>query len=127
MTTSNPHQAFDNRVASLVREYWNEHKLPLLLSRLGSEDDGNVARLAKQRAGSLAAYLQTQIPDRVRVIQHTAKHAVVAAIPAEVNVSSFTDSVDTLLDDTLASTAKMRSTPHYHPAFWAAFRKPLEN
>ena len=114
----------DRRVIDLVREYWEEHRTPLLLSRLGGQEDGSIARLAKQRAGSLAAYLRTGVTGHVRVIQHSTKHAVIGVIPADTETDANDDAIDALLERTQDQAAK--ATPRFHPAFWTAFRVPLE-
>ena len=123
MTTSDPSHDLDGRVINLVRECWEEHQMPLLLSRLGGQDDGSIAKLAKQRAGSLKAYLAQQIADHVRLIQHSTKSAVIGAIPADVQTGEHEDA-DVLLERTQDPT--MKATPRFHTAFWAAFRIPLD-
>ena len=76
--------AMDARVAALVEQWWREHETPMLLSRLGAEDDGAVARDAKARAGGLTAYLQQQLADKVRVLQPSFNPLLRGAIPASV-------------------------------------------
>ena len=113
----------DSRIVDLVRECWEEHRMPLLLSRLGGGDDGRIGRLAKQEAGSLGAYLRRRLADRVRVIHHSANPTVAGAIPADAEIPENAD-FDMLLDQTRGRAVE--ATPRYHPAFWAAFRKPLD-
>ena len=98
--------------------------MPLLLSRLGGQEGGEIAKLLKQQADglSLRAYLQRELADRVKVIKHSTKPVLIGAIPATETVD---DDVDTLLE----RTTRIRSvqvTRRFHPAFWAAFRKPLD-
>ena len=113
----------DSRIVDLVRECWEEHRMPLLLSRLGSGDDGRIGRLAKQEAGSLGAYLRHQLAVRVRVIHHSANPTVAGAIPADAEIPENAD-FNMLLDQTRGRAVE--ATPRYHPALWSAFRKPLD-
>ena len=113
----------DDRIVDLVRECWEEHGIPLLLSRLGGEDDGRIARFAKQEASSLGAYLRHRLDTRVRVIHHSSKPTVAGAIPTDV-AAGVNGDFDMLLERTHSQSP--RTIPRYHPAFWAAFRKPLD-
>lgn len=113
----------DSRIVDLVRKCWEEHRMPLLLSRLGGEDGGRIGRLSKQEAGSLGAYLRHRLADRVRVIHHSANPTVAGAIPADAEIPEDAD-FDMLLDQTRGRAVE--AAPRYHPAFWAAFRKPLD-
>ena len=112
------------RIVMLVEKYWIEHKKPLLLSQLGSLDKGEIATLTKQESGSLKAYLREHLQGRVRVIQHSSKIAVVGAIPAHTKIAEDV-SIDELFNKTLGQPTK--HVVHYHPAVWAAFRKPIED
>ena len=113
----------DSRIVDLVRKCWEEHRMPLLLSRLGGGDDGRIGRLAKQEAGSLGAYLRRRLAARVQVIYHSANPTVAGAIPVDAEIPENAD-FDMLLDQTRGRAVE--ATPRYHPAFWAAFRKPLD-
>ncbi len=113
---------FDDRIVASVRQYWNQHRVPLLLSRLGSQENGDIARMAKQRAGSLGAYLRRNLDDRIRVLQHSVRPPVIGAIPMDAEVGN--DGIDALLDRTREQSTE--TTLRFHPAFWAAFRKPLD-
>ena len=111
--------AMDARVAALVEQWWREHETPMLLSRLGAEDDGAVARDAKARAGGLTAYLQQQLADKVRVLQPSFNPLLRGAIPASVKE----EDIDV---DASFEQCGERAFPRFYPAFWAAFRKPLD-
>ena len=113
----------DSRIVDLVQKCWEEHRMPLLLSRLGGGDDGRIGRLAKQEAGSLGAYLRHRLAARVRVIHHSANPTVAGAIPADAEIPENAD-FDMLLDQTRGRAVE--ATPRYHPALWSAFRKPLD-
>ena len=113
--------ALANRVAELVREHWDEHGDPLLLSQLGSADHGAVGRSAKEISLTLAGFLRDHVADQVRVISGSAHPLVMAALPFDID-----QHVD--VDNLLAQTRE-RSAAHgqrFHPAFWAAFRVPLD-
>ncbi len=124
MTTSQQSSDLDGRIVDLVRGFWEEHRIPLLLSRLGNQDNGQIAELAKKKAGSLRAYLRRELVGKVRVIQHSAKFPVIGAIPEDAELPENTD-IDMLLEKT-HSRLGAEAKPRYHPAFWAAFRKPLD-
>lgn len=112
----------DGRIVRLVREWWDEHHIPLLLSRLGGECNGDIAREAKEQVGSLGAYLRQRLADHVRVVQHSTKPPLIGAIPADVDTSG-SGNLDMLLDQTRGHS--VQTVRRFHPAFWAGFRKPL--
>ena len=121
-SSSSPLHDLDQRIVSLVQQSWEEHQMPLLLSRLGAQDGGEIARLAKQEAFSLAGYLRDRLTDGVRVIQHSTKPVVVGAVPAEVEGGP--SDFDAWLERTHGQSVGI--PPRFHPAFWAAFRVPLD-
>ncbi len=96
--------------------------MPLLLSRLGGERNGDIAREAKEQAGSLGAYLRYRLADRVRMVQHSTERALIGAIPSDADTGGSGD-FDTLLDRTRGHTTQ--TARRFLPAFWAGFRKPL--
>lgn len=110
-----------DRVAELVDEHWGEGDGPLLLSQLGAADQGEVGRLARDISGNLAAFIEGYAADRVQIVSGSAHPLVLAAMPANVepNVG---------VDDVLARARERVATrsPRFHPAFWAAFRVPLD-
>ena len=114
----------DHRIVKLVRKFWEEHRMPLLLSRLGNQYDGEIGREAKKQAGGLAAYMRRQLTEHVQVIQHSSKPPLIGAIPTDVDTGTNGD-FDGLLDQTCGPMAT-QSVQHFHPAFRAAFRKPLD-
>ena len=117
-------QPFDinARIVELVQECWREHQMPLLLSRLGTQEDGRIAEIARQQAGGLADYIRFRLSDRIRVVQHSAKPMVIAAIPSAV-AADMDGTYDPILEKTFSRTES--SILRFHPAIWAAFRKPL--
>ena len=122
MTTSEEPSNLDSRIVELVRQCWDEHRMPLLLSRLGGEYNGDIAREAKVKAGGLGAYLRQRLADRVQVVQHSTRHTVIGAIPADADTGGG-GNFDTLLDQ--ARGHAKQTAQRFHPAFWAGFRKPL--
>ena len=96
--------------------------MPLLLSRLGGERNGDIARQAKEQAGSLGAYLRKRLADHVQVVQHSIRPTVIGAIPSDV-VAAESGNFDTLLEKTRGHA--MQTAQRFRPAIWAGFRKPL--
>lgn len=113
----------NNRIVELVQDCWNEHHMPLLLSRLGSHDRGEIARIVKQHSSNLRWYLRNQLADDLQVVQHSTKPQLVGVLPRHVDVDADDDG-DSLLEKTIDESVV--PGPRYHPAFWAAFRKPLD-
>ena len=106
-----------DRVAQLVEEHWHQHGAPMLLSRLGNADQGEVGRLAKGHSASLAAFIREHLAARVRIDSGTQNRLVMAAAPANVE-----QNLD--VDGLLIRTGDPQPR-RFHPAFWAAFRVPL--
>lgn len=116
--------SLDDRIVDLVGKCWEEHRIPLLLSRLGGEDGGEIGRQARQEASSLGAYLRRHLVARVRVIHHSAMPTVAGAIPADVAAGANGD-LDRLLERAREHGQSSGTGPRFQPAFWAAFRVPL--
>lgn len=114
----------DSRIVELTRQAWNDQGAPLLLARLGACDNGDIARMAKERSVNLEGYLRGHLVNRVRIVRHSARHQLVGVLPADVDVDSY-GGPDTLLDK--ISTIMEDAVPRYHPALWAAFKKPLDD
>ena len=124
MTESPQPANIDDRIVELVQQCWQEHQMPLLLSRLGTQEGGRIAERAKHQAGGLADYLHKKLSDRVRVIRHSMKPMIVGAVPTHVDIDT-TGDIDALLEKTYGRIATLPSPPRFHPAIWAAFRKLL--
>ena len=120
---SEPELHLDDQIVTLVRQFWTENSRPLLLSQLGGQDSGNIAKRAREEAGGLGAYVRTRLSDRVRVLQHSTKPTLIGVIPLDEDIP--TDDSDELLNQT--QTQSDKTTFRLHPAFWAAFRKPLDD
>ena len=123
MTTSTEVSELDSRIVHEVEQHWNEHGVPLLLSQLGNRDGGDIARKAREQAGGLGAYLRSRLAEHVRVVQHSSSPVIVGAVPTDVDEDSITG-FDALLSR--AQTGPSKPIPRFHPVFWAAFRKHLE-
>ena len=110
-----------NRISELVEEHWHEHSRPLLLSQLGSADQGDVGKSAKQLSPNLAAFIRGYVSG-VRIVSGSTVPPIFAALPANIG-----QEVD--VDDLLAEKRRERSSVRvrrFLPAFWAAFRVPLD-
>ena len=105
-----------------VEEFWNENEQPLLLSVLGSLDGGRISQYAKLRAGGLRPFLENFIADRLLVVQHSGNQTIVGVVPIGERTQETTN-WDSLLEGTSSKSSPLR----LHPAFWAAFRKPIDN
>ncbi len=113
----------NRRIIRSVTEYWETNRVPLLLSRLGLQDDGEISKLTRQYSSSLREYLERHLSDQVRVVQHQSKSQLVGAIPMGVDLLE-EGGGDILLEKTQSKTAN--TVLRFHPAFWAAFRKPID-
>ena len=123
MTESPPPENLDSRITDLVERHWQEHQTPLLLSRLGNHSGGEISRLVKEQRTVLGTYLRDQLADWVQVIQHSANPTITGVVPASATLDT-----DEEIDALLEKTRHGSSGPvlRFHPAFWAAFRKPLD-
>ena len=104
-----------------VEDFWNEHERPLLLSALGSLEGRRISQNAKLHAGGLRPFLETFIGDRLLVVQHSRNRTIVGVVPIDERTQEIED-WDPLLEKTSAKPSLLR----LHPAFWAAFSKPID-
>ncbi|MDE0452791.1 MAG: hypothetical protein OXI90_13635 [Gammaproteobacteria bacterium] len=97
----------------------------MLLSVLGTIDR-QIAATAKEQSGGLRAYIENCLGDELRLVQHTERPAVIAAVPRNEETDSISD-WDRLLDEMVARPTDRRPVNwRYHRSFWAAFRQPLD-
>ena len=108
---------FRERVVALVVQWWADHATAMLLSRLGTEEGGEVAREARRQAGSLAGYL-TQMDGRVRLVHPSFDPLRLGVVPASVG--------DVDVDGLFDQQASRPTAAQFQRAFWTAFRVPLE-
>ena len=106
----------------IVEEFWNNNKQPLLLSVLGNLDGGRISQNAKLRSTGLRPFLANFIADRLLIVQHSRNQTIVGVVPIDERTREITD-WDSLLERTSPKPSLLR----LHPAFWAAFRKPIDN
>ena len=92
----------------------------MLLSALGNVENGRISRVAKRYAEGLRAFLEQVVGDHVMVVEHSKNSTVVGVVPRNEETSGIQD-WDSLFDKPGSKTTLRR----LHPAFWAAFRKPI--
>ena len=118
--------ALRDRTLELVGKAWTETHRPLLLSALGTVDR-QIGTKAKEESGGLRAYIEAHLANELRVVQHSEKSTVIAAVPRSEETDSISD-WDALLDELVGGTTDRRSVNRrYHRSFWAAFRQPLDD
>ena len=113
--------ALADRVAELVERHWHEHGDPLLLSQLGSADQGEIGKSAKNLSINLAEFIWQHVSDRVRIVSGIAHPLVKLAMPANIEHDVDVDALLARKRERLIARG-----PRFHPAFWAAFRVPLD-
>ena len=113
----------DDRLVTLVVKWWEDHNKPVLLSQLGTREEGKLASSAREVSGGLADYIRSRLAQRIRVIQHDVMRELVGAVPADVNLDKC-GGANALLERT---RSQISGTTRYHRALWAAFRMPLED
>lgn len=87
-------------IVKVVKESWSTNKSPLLLSKLGNEEGGEVARSARVYAGSLARFIENEVTD-VRIVKHSKIASLAGAVPKQI-----TDDADHLLAQVQSSSVK---------------------
>ena len=123
MITSTQLADLNNRIIKLVQNCWDEHHKPLLLSRLGNRDHGEIARLVRQHSSNLRSFLHDQLADNVKVVQHSIRPELIGAVPSHAELDA-ADEVDSALEKIVNES--IGTEARFHPAFWAAFRIPLD-
>ena len=104
-----------------MQQHWSQQSTPLLLSSLGAADEGEVSRLVKREYSSLRSFLEQALSERLRVVEHSLQATIVGVVPRNEDTDKIED-WDRLLEGTRSGVVRHR----LHPAFWAAFRKPLD-
>lgn len=112
------------RIARSVHERWENQRIPALLSWLGSLNGAELSRVTKDEGLTVKQYLTDRLSDQVTVVQHQERNELVGAVPLAVDVAAEGGE-----NDLLERVRRQETTtiPRFHPAFWAAFRKPVEN
>lgn len=80
--------------------------------------------MTRENGLTVKQYLTDRLSDQVTVIQHQARKELVGAVPIAVDVAAEGGEDDLLERVRRQETATI---PRFHPAFWAAFRKPVED
>ena len=115
-------QDYKDRIVELVRQSWEQARRPLLLSQLGNEDGGAIARHARAtEEGGLEKYLRACLRTEIDIISHSGNPKVKYALPADSGIDAGVGH-DRIIEEAYAAPSK----PRFIPAFWAAFRKSLE-
>lgn len=123
MADSTSTDDLNRRIVRSVTEWWENNESPLLLSRLGLLDDGQIAVLAKQYTRTLREYLDHYLSDRIQVVQHRHRRQLIGAVPSSVDIAR-KGGDDALLEKTQVDSGS--SIPRFHSALWTAFRKPID-
>ena len=115
-------QDYKDRIVELVRRSWEQARRPLLLSQLGNEDGGAIARHAREtEEGGLEKYIRACLHTEIGIISHSGNPKVKYALPADSGIDAGVGH-DRIIEEAYAAPSK----PRFIPAFWAAFRNPLE-
>lgn len=109
-------------IVETVTKHWNEHRQPLLLSALGNLEGGRISRDARLHADGLRQFLEEFASDGLEIVEHSANRTIVGVVPIDEHTRK-TEDWDSLLENTSSRSAKLR----LHPAFWAAFRNPIDD
>ena len=81
--TEDAEKALANKIVEAVEKYWNDEESPYLLSQLAPSLGDYRDIITPQ---TLKQYIST-LSDRVTVVQHSSKKAMVGVIPASKNYS----------------------------------------
>ncbi len=105
-------------IAEISNEWAKNHKA-VLLAALGERDEGVIAQGARDLKISLRRFIDAELNDEVKIIQHSRNKAVIAAIPA-ASAPEDQQQIDEALDQ-LFGAAASRSI-WVTPQLWSAFR-----
>lgn len=97
------------RILQFVNESWAESKVPVLLSRLGNAEQGNISRETREHSGSLRAYLHDELSDALQIIEHSAKSALVGVFPRKESVADYGGG-DSAIRDLVVDACRHRYT-----------------
>ena len=122
MAVSLPDSTLNRQLLNIVQEHWRQHRSAILLSQLGSQIDRAESLQIKDDYGSLAGYLRKELSDDISLLHSRASPTIVGAIPADAETNGDKDPETLLL---YTPKRSQRSSPRFHPAFWAAFVKEL--
>ncbi len=104
------------KIDQMINEHWSKRETPILLSTLGNAEEGRIAREAREYAGSLANFIEKEVPS-ARIVKHSEVHSLIGAVPKQI-----AENADDLLESVQRSSKKAR----FVDVFWNAFRNPLD-
>jgi hypothetical protein len=118
--------ALNKEIVEGVKNWWEKEKRPILLSQLGALSGGDVARSARKFSLSLSHYIETQLCERITLLRHSIRPVIVGAVPSLI--ANGIANVDEILEQSVGrkTTTAGAHAVRFLPAFWFAFRKPLE-
>lgn len=108
--------ALIKKIAGRIDEYWDKSGAPILLSSLGNTEGGEVARQAREFAGSLANFIEREVP-RARIVKHSRVLSLIGAVPKNVTEDS---------DDLLENVQRSSKNARFVEVLWNAFKNPLD-
>ena len=112
-----------DRAVKHVREHWEQHRVPVLLSTLGVFEDGHLSRVAKGKGMRLKTFLQETAGERVMIVEHSERWMVVGVVPREDGTEGIAN-WDELLESVVGGSETLGHT-RLHRSLWVALRKPL--
>ena len=111
-------------ITELARAAWDAEKRPILLSTLGTQDGGDIARAAKEHAQSLSKYIGDELAAEILLVRHSTNPVVVGIVPQNPETKSISE-FDSILEICLSPQDQQNRFVRFHPIFWQAFRRPL--
>ena len=106
------------QIMEAVTRSWEADSKVLLLSALGDLKDGGIARSAREYAGSLKSFIDTEIPE-VRILEHSQIRSLIGVVPNHVS-----EAADSILDKSRSETIRK---VYFKEHFWNAFKNPLDS
>ena len=117
--------SLNQKIRQLAEETWDAQKRPILLSDLGARDGGEISRATRTHAQSLRQYIEFELKDKVRTVSHSDNPVVIGVVPRTAETDSISN-FDLFLEKCFSSDPRSEKPIRFHPVFWHAFRKPLD-
>ena len=108
-------------ISSAVDAEWKSGQKPILLSQIGSLEQGKIVEFIKSSGVSLKKFISSEMNDKYRVEHHSENKAVIGIFPRNTKTTSV-KSFDQFFD---YKNHKAEKKVRIKPVFWAAFKKPL--
>ena len=115
----------NQKIRQLAEETWDAQKRPILLSKLGAHDGGEISHAARTHAQTLRQYIEFELEDKVRTVRHSDNLMVIGVVPRTAETDSISN-FDPMLEECFGSDTRSERPIRFHPVFWQAFRKPLD-